>query len=120
MRERLKPHCDQRLRFIAAFERFSYRKDHKKRKVKTVLLTGVYTADQRYMCDHIWFNTCEGFDKHDLKKGDLVEFSARVSEYRKYALPKRVVSQSHSNLGIFPFELDYTLTRVRDVKRRSK
>lgn len=35
------------------------------------------------VCDHLWFSFTKGFEKLHLKKGDVLQFDARVKEYRK-------------------------------------
>lgn len=118
MREQLKPHCDKRMRFVAIFDRYSFRKDHKKRKIKTALVVGaVEKQTKAYMCDHIWFDNSEHFEKLKLQKGDFVEFSARVVAYKKYTVPKLQRTLPHDSYGIYPLQMDYTLSQLKDVKR---
>ena len=49
----------------------------------TVLLSPVLLPDGSMVSDHLWFNMTRGFAALDLRRGMVVELSARVARYKK-------------------------------------
>lgn len=68
--------------FTGAFERTGIKSGYMG-PLQTVLLKNLKGTNGKIVADHLWFNLTAGFDKLSLKKGDLVQFDARVSEYLK-------------------------------------
>lgn len=73
--------CKERYLFTARFARFGF-KNGWTGPVKTLLLTDV-THNGVVVCDHLWFTCGKQFESLDLKEGDTLSFSARVSSYTK-------------------------------------
>lgn len=109
MRKELKAigKCD-RHKFTATFERFGWKNGYMG-DLPTVLLIDI-KMDDKTICDHLWFNLTKGFHQANLKKGDRVEFYARVSSYEKGYKGWR-----DDVLGK-PIELDYKLSFPTKIK----
>ena len=67
--------------FQAEFVRFGVKKGWTG-NVPTVLFKDIRFGD-KIVCDHIWFSLRKQFYALDMKRGDIVEFSARVVSYFK-------------------------------------
>lgn len=83
MRKGLKPLNEHRLKFSGTFERFGTKVGYNGKIEKTVLLVEIKAYDGAVVTDHLWFNYTTGFQKLALKKGDIVQFDARVQTYAK-------------------------------------
>lgn len=78
----------------------------------TTLLFKNITRNNELLTDHIWLAETAGFQKLDLKKGDAIEFCARVKKYKKGYVNKRI--------GINEQQYDYKLshpTKIQLVKK---
>ena len=82
MREKLKEINRVRARFRGTFEEFGYRTSGGYRK-DMALLRNITDAKGNEMCEHIWLNLTKTVKALDLKRGDLIEFTARVRPYVK-------------------------------------
>ena len=74
-------HVQERLTFVGSFEKFGTKPGHAKRPV-TILLLSI-THGSTVVTDHLWLNRTKGFDAMRLRRGDRVQFDARVKTYRK-------------------------------------
>lgn len=74
--------CAERHRFTATFDRFGKKTGWNGADERTVLLVDVKLGGN-VVADHLWFKSGKQFDALDLKRGDEVEFNARVSSYMK-------------------------------------
>lgn len=83
MREELAKYENWRGEFTAVFKRFGTRRAFKGPPVKTLLFVEVKDGAGAEMCDHVWFNDCAGWQRHELKPGDRVAFNARIVRYVK-------------------------------------
>ena len=83
MREQLARLGDFRARFTGAFKRYGTKTGWQGRVEQTVLLVDIKDTLGIAVADHLWFNLTKGFAEVELKPGDVVEFSARVTPYLK-------------------------------------
>lgn len=83
MRKELEKLEGYRGTFIGTFERFGEKSSYRGLPLKTVLLTNIKDINGKIVSDHLWFNFTKGFEKVNLKPGDVVRFVARVKEYEK-------------------------------------
>ena len=84
MRKELASEAGQRKRFRAVFSRFGKKVNFKGYSEETILLQQVTDIETgKVVTDHIWFSYTKGFEKLNLTEGILLEFDARVKEYRK-------------------------------------
>ena len=111
MRKELKKlGSEDRYEFIGTFDRLGVKNGYKGVET-TVLLTNIVLKETGdLITDHLWFNFTKGFANADLKQGDKVSFSARVSRYEKgYKGYKEDV--------YCPVETDYKLSYPSKVKK---
>lgn len=108
MRKKLrKIGSENRNKFTAKFERFGSKSGWKGPEM-TVLLVDVKNDQGKVVSDHLWFNFTKGFEKLNLEKGDIVQFSARVREYEK----------GYKGWGIFSeTEFDYKLSYPTKIQK---
>lgn len=108
MRKELKKiGSEKRHEFTAKFERFGS-KNGWRGPEKTVLIVHVKDDQGKIVSDHLWFNFTKGFEKLNLVPGDIIQFSARVSEYEK----------GYKGYGIFSeTEFDYKLSYPTKIKK---
>ena len=89
MRKQLAAENGIRKKFRATFERVgknpdSYRENYKGYTEETILLKNIVDVETRkVVADHIWFSYTKGFEKLSLSPGVVLEFEARVKEYKK-------------------------------------
>ncbi len=50
---------------------------------KTVLLKDIKNKEGKVITGHLWFNLTKGFQKLHMRKGDIIQFDARVKAYVK-------------------------------------
>lgn len=99
-----------RKKFRAVFEREGKKANWHGYSEPTVLLRNVVDESGKTVTDHIWFTKTKTFDALGiLRKGDVIEFEARVTDYVKgyvtngYSIGKRMK--------------DYKLSRPTKVRR---
>ena len=91
MRKELKKIEGERDLFIARFVREGSKTGFKGAPLPTILLMDIRrVSDNKLMCDHLWFNKTKAFTALPLTPGLTVQFSARVKQYKKGYLGKRV------------------------------
>lgn len=73
----------------------------------TLLLKNV-TKDGKLLTDHLWFTETEGFRKYQFKKGDVIEFTARVKQYKKGYVNRKI--------GVNETQYDYKLSHPTQIK----
>ncbi len=87
MRKELAKSNGERKTFTATFSRIGSKKNYKGYSEPTVLLTSIIDLEtNKKVSDHIWFSLTKGFEDSGLKEGkegSIVEFEARVKEYKK-------------------------------------
>ena len=95
-RKQLGKRINQRLTFVGRFNRLGTKRGYYE-DVETVLLTDITTAKGKPICDHLWFNLTKGFMGLELKKGDRIQFDARVKEYTKGYFGRREEVESYTD-----------------------
>jgi len=108
MRKELSKIEDVRATFTGIFVRFGEKNGYKG-MVPTVLLKEVCDESGKQVCDHLWFNLTLGFDRLNLKGGELVEFKARVKRYIKGY-------QGRREDVYVPIESDYKLSHPTKLR----
>src|SRR5580765_4860847 len=84
MRNELSKSEGQRRKFKAIFSRLGTRTNYKGHAEVTVLLTSVINPEiDTPVADHVWFSFTKGFEAASLSPGDMVEFEARIKQYKK-------------------------------------
>lgn len=82
MRKELEKIENIRDTFTGVFDRFGVKNGWIGQE-KTVLLKDVKDQNGKIITNHLWFNLTKGFEKLNLKSGNIVQFCARVKEYEK-------------------------------------
>lgn len=95
--------------FTGVFERFGIKNGWNGIE-KTVLLKDIKNKNGDVVSDHLWFNLTKGFEKLQLKKGDVVQFDARVKEYYKGY-------KGYRDDIYKPIEKDYKLSYPTKIKK---
>lgn len=84
MRKKLASENEKRKKFRAVFERIGKKKNFKGYSEDTILLKNVVDVESNIMvADHVWFTYIKAFEKVTLADGVVLEFEARVKEYKK-------------------------------------
>jgi len=108
MRVKLKVIEDERRRFRALFERFGKKINYKGYTEETILFKNVTDVEtNEVITEHIWFTMSKTFEKVNLIPGVIIEFDARVKEYKKGYVNKA--------LGVKRKKLDYKLSHPSKV-----
>jgi hypothetical protein len=115
MRKALAKDEGLRKKFRAIFTRFGKKVNFKGYSEMTVLLTKIVEAETgNLVADHLWFGYTAGFEKAHLTEGVTVEFEARVKEYAKGYVNKRI--------GVNRQKVDYKLshpTKITTIRNES-
>jgi hypothetical protein len=91
MRKNLSDKVGLRKKFIATFARFGKKVNYNGYTDTTLLFTSITDAEtNQVVSDHHWFAYTKGFEKVNLKEGVVVEFDARVKEYKKGYVNKQL------------------------------
>jgi hypothetical protein len=84
MRKELATEEGKRKKFKAVFERVGKKVNYKGYSEETILLKNIIDLNiNKIVADHVWFSYTQGFIKASLQPEDVIEFEARVKEYRK-------------------------------------
>ena len=84
MRTLLSGRKDERKRFRGTFVRLGKKSGYKGNSEETVLITNIIDLESNtVVADHLWFTFTKGFQELNLQPGNIVEFDARVKEYKK-------------------------------------
>jgi hypothetical protein len=84
MRKELAKDSGVRKKFRAVFIRVGKKTSFKGYSEETILLKNIVDVEtDKIVTDHIWFNFTKGFEKLSLAEGVVLEFEARVKEYKK-------------------------------------
>jgi len=85
MRENLKKINGVRAKFTARFVRYGTRKTYTGRRDKTLLFREIRDEAGELRADHLWFHNSKAFQNlGELQGGEIIEFYARVTPYKKY------------------------------------
>jgi hypothetical protein len=84
MRKKLAEEVGARKKFRGVFARYGKKVNYKGYSEETVLVEQIVDAEtNQVMCDHIWFSLTKSFEKLNLTSGDVLQFDARIKEYKK-------------------------------------
>jgi hypothetical protein len=112
IRKRLAAEEGQRKTFRATFSKFGKKINYKGYSEPTILLVNIVdAASNEVVADHVWFSLTKGFDSIKLEAGAVIEFEARIKEYKKGYVNKKI--------GINSRTKDYRLshpTKISIVK----
>jgi hypothetical protein len=112
IRKRLAAEEGKRKVFKATFSKFGKKINYKGYSEPTILLVNVTDVEINQMVtDHIWFTLTKGFEDVKLEAGTVIQFEARVKEYKK--------GYANKKYGINNKSLDYKLshpTKITIVK----
>ena len=110
MRKELARETGLRKKFRAVFIRVGKKTGFNGFSEETILLKNIEDAESNVkVADHIWFSYTKGFEKLILTEGTLLEFEARITEYRKgYVNARYKINNS---------TVDYKLSNPTKIKR---
>jgi hypothetical protein len=113
MRKVLGKEEGNRKKFTARFVRVGKKINYKGYSEETILLQNVIDLQSnKVVTDHVWFNFTKGFEKVGLTEGAVLEFEARVKEYRKgYVNKKYQINNSSTD-----FKLSHP-TKIKKVNQ---
>lgn len=112
MRQGLEKINGKRDIFTGIFERYGTKTNFKGYNEKTILLKDIKRGSKDIITDHVWFSMTKGFKAlGELKEGDIIEFNARVREYRKGYKGYREEAQFEH-----PIEIDYRLSHPSKIR----
>lgn len=98
----------KRKKFQAIVSRFGKKVNYKGYSEETVLLTMIKDLETNInVADHLWFCFTKGFEKANIKEGNIIEFEARVKEYKKGYVNKQ--------LGINNKKKDFKLSHTTNI-----
>jgi hypothetical protein len=84
MRKELAAEAGKRKKFKAVFEKMGKKVNYKGYSEETILLKNIIDCDtNKVVADHVWFSYTQGFIKASIQPKDVIEFEARIKEYRK-------------------------------------
>lgn len=109
MRKKLEKIEGERQKFKGTFVRFGTKSGWKGKTADTLLLRHVVDENENVITDHLWFNLTKQFESLALKEGDVVEFEARSTGYKK----GYVAHASYANRR----EKDYKLSHPTKVRK---
>jgi hypothetical protein len=110
MRKALAAENGIRKRLTAIFSRIGKKVNYKGYSEETILLKNIMdTETNKLVADHVWFSLSKGFEKISLVEGMILEFEARVKEYKKGYVSK--------NLKINNRATDYKLSHPTKIKK---
>jgi len=91
MRAALAKSKGDRKRFRGIFVRTGKKTNYHGYATDTILLRDIADlADNTKVTDHAWFTFTKGFEVLSFHEGDIIEFDARVKEYKKGYVNKKL------------------------------
>jgi len=110
MRKSLAEEKGKRKKFSAIFERLGKKVNYNGYSEDTILLKNIIDMETgKVATDHCWFSFTKGFEKVSLTEGTVIEFEARVKEYKKGYVRK--------DLNINNRKTDYKLSHPTKIKK---
>jgi hypothetical protein len=110
IRKKLAAEQGQRKRFRAVFSRFGKKVNYNGHSETTILLIDIVdTETMTRVTDHAWFSYTKGFESVKLEEGVLLEFDARVKEYKKGYVNRKI--------GVNNRKTDYKLSHPTKITR---
>ncbi len=111
MRKELGKDIGTRKKFKAVFSRIGKKVNFKGYTEETVLLLNIIDIQtNKEVADHVWFSHTKGFEKIVLTDGVILEFEARIKEYRK--------GYVNTRYNINASKTDYKLSHPTKIKKR--
>ena len=108
MRTKLAAENGVRKKFSATFEQVGKKVNYKGYSEETILLKNIVDFEtKKIVADHVWFSYTKGFEKLSLTPGMVLEFEARVKEYKKGYVNKALNLRSRS--------IDYKLSHPTKI-----
>lgn len=83
MRKKLKALDKERFRVTAEFGKFGVKRNWNGYEEPTVCFQNIKDSDNNLLTDHIWFTVGKRINDLNLQEGDIIQFEARVSGYKK-------------------------------------
>jgi len=100
----------KRRKFRATFERIGKKTNFKGYTEETVLLKNIVDVETNHVvADHVWFGYTLGFERALLTEGAIIEFEARVKEYTKGYVNRK--------LNLNAQTVDYKLSHPTKIKK---
>jgi hypothetical protein len=91
VRKKLAEDVGLRKRFSAEVERFGKKINFKGYSEETILLKNIQDVEsKKIVADHLWFTFSLAFQKAKITEGCTVEFDARVKDYKKGYVNKKI------------------------------
>ena len=110
MRKDLAKDSGVRKRFNATFIRVGKKAGFNGYSDETILLKNISDVEtNKVVADHIWFSFTKGFEKLSLTEGVVLEFEARIKEYKK--------GYVNSRYKINNTTIDYKLSHPTKIRR---
>jgi hypothetical protein len=110
MRTKLAAEKGKRKKFTATFIRIGKKVNYKGYTEETILLNNILDVEtNRVVTDHIWFSYTKGFEKIVLTEGTRLEFEARVKEYTKGYVQKKLKINNRTT--------DYKLSHPTKIRK---
>ncbi|WP_337328063.1 hypothetical protein [Chryseolinea sp. T2] len=109
MRTGLKKINDVRKKFQGVYQREGKKISYKGYSETTILLKDIRDEEGKVVTDHLWFTMTKGFEAlGTLTSGDIIQFEARVTDYRKGYVNRRI--------GVNQRSVDYKLSRPTKMR----
>ncbi|HEY0652129.1 MAG TPA: hypothetical protein VGD65_03335 [Chryseosolibacter sp.] len=98
MRRRLVENAGLRKRFSATVERFGKKINFKGYSEETILLKNIKDVETNTIAaDHLWFSFSLAFQKAKIVEGCIIEFDARVKDYTKGYVNRKIGINNRKN-----------------------
>jgi len=108
IRKRLAAAEGERKKFHAKFSRLGKKVNYKGYSEDTILLVEIKdVATNAVVAGHVWFSFTKGFENIKLTEGVEIEFEARIKEYKKGYVNKKI--------GINKRSIDYKLSHPTKI-----
>jgi hypothetical protein len=92
----------ERKKFSGIFSRLGKKTNYQGYSEDTILLINIIDLEtKQIVADHLWFSYTKSFEKISLSEGVVVEFEARVKEYKKgYVNSRYKINQSRKDFKL--------------------
>lgn len=110
MRSKLKSRILEYDNFIGEYNS-TYKIFNNNKVIFTILLHNITTVDGEFICSHMWINKTKLFNSAlNLKKHDLIMFTARIVEYKK-----KKYDRVDDGVSKYYFVKDYKFDKVKNI-----
>lgn len=102
MRKILAKNEGERKRFRGVFVKMGKKTNYKGYSEDTVLLKNIISIEtNERVTDHLWFNLTKAFEALALHEGTVLEFDARVKQYKKgYVNPRIKINHQKTDFKL--------------------